>query len=150
MKQYIFIVFAIIFTMTNGYAEQKYEKFGVGKVVFPEQHLTIAVEVARTKMQRQIGLMFRENLEINRGMLFDFNQEKVQRVWMKNTLIPLDIIFLSAKGRIVSILKNVPPCLKEPCKIYDSTRPAVYMLEINAGIVDRKQVEMGDHLLFYF
>ncbi len=150
MKQYILMVFTIIFTMSNGYAEPEYEKFAVGKVVFPKQHLTITVEVARTKMQRRIGLMFRENLEINTGMLFDFKQEDIQRVWMKNTLIPLDIIFLSAKGNIVSILENVQPCIKEPCKIYDSTRPAAYMLEVNAGIVDRKQLETGDYLLFYF
>jgi uncharacterized membrane protein (UPF0127 family) len=149
MKTKLFVVFLIIFIVTNVSAEQQYEKFGRGKVVFSQQTITIVVEVARTEMQRTIGLMFREYLAVHSGMLFIFEQETIQRVWMRYTLIPLDVVFISAQGKIVSMIKNLQPCKVEPCEIYQSTVAATYMLEVNAGMLDRKNIEIGQKLLFY-
>jgi len=142
------LVLLMFFLSANSYAAEQYKKFGQGKLVFVERNLTIDVEVATTKMQRTTGLMFREQLGINSGMLFDFEQEAIQRVWMRNTLIPLDVIFISEKGVVVSILKNRLPCTKEPCVIYESIKKARYMLEINAGMTVRSKVDVGQEVLF--
>ena len=148
MRQCLLVVLLLFFLSANAYAEEQYKKFGKGKLVFVEQNLTIDVEVATTKMQRTIGLMFREQLRVNSGMLFDFEQEEMQRIWMRNTLIPLDVIFISEKGVVVSILKNRLPCTKEPCVIYESIENARYMLEINAGMTVRNKVDVGQEVLF--
>ena len=146
MKKYVFIIFLIL--ITTVYAEEQYKTFGHGKVVFFEQDLTIEVEVATTEKQRTRGLMFREYLAPNKGMLFVFEQEVIQNVWMRDTLIPLDIVFISAKGKIVSIIKDLQPCVNEICDIYSSTKRAKYMLEVNQGMVDRKDISVNQMLIF--
>ena len=147
MKQ--LVIFILLIINTSSYAEGQYKKFGHGKVFFSEQQLTINVEVATTSMQRTIGLMFREGLAENRGMLFDYKEQAVLRVWMRNTLIPLDVVFVSSEGWVVSILKGLQPCIKEPCEIYDSTEKARYMLEINAGTADKNKIAIGEGVLFF-
>ena len=146
MKQYCSI-FIIALVMTNVSAEGQYKKFGHGKVIFSEQDLTVDVEIARTEIQRATGLMDREYLAPTKGMLFIFEQEAIQRVWMKDTLIPLDVVFISAHGKVVSIIKDLQPCIKKTCDIYDSTKRAIYMLEVNAGIVSSKGIKTGQRLI---
>ena len=136
--------------MTYASAGEQYKKFGHGKVIFSEQGLTIEVEIASTETQRTIGLMDREYLPPAKGMLFIFEYEAIQRVWMRNTLIPLDIVFVSAQGEIVSIIEDLQPCIKKSCDIYESTKSAKYMLEINAGIVTGKGIRIGQSLIIRF
>ena len=145
-------VFCIAFVMLPAaFAEEpQYNKFGRGEVKFIKQNLSIKVEVATTKIQLAIGLMFREFLDHDRGMLFVFEQEAIQKVWMKNTLIPLDILFISEQGEIVSILKDIQPCRRDPCEIYDSAVPAKNMLEINAGKIDQERIKIGDKILSFY
>ncbi|HIF54767.1 MAG TPA: DUF192 domain-containing protein, partial [Methylococcaceae bacterium] len=88
-------------------AQQPDADFSYGQLVFPEQGVSINIEVAKTRPQRSIGLMFRESLAADKGMLFIFEEEVIQRVWMKNTLIPLDIMFISSDGKLVSLLSHV-------------------------------------------
>ena len=147
MKQILLVFFMMVIVSGSAFAEEQYEKFGQGRVVFSQQQLTIDVEVAVTGMQRAIGLMFRENLGKNKGMLFDFGKDAIQRVWMKNTLIPLDILFISEKGKIVSILKNLQPCTKAPCVIFESEEPARYMLELNSGMSDGEKIIINQKML---
>jgi uncharacterized membrane protein (UPF0127 family) len=90
--------------------------------------------------------MFRDSLAQEKGMLFVFEHELIQRVWMKNTLIPLDIVFISMQGKIVSILKGLQPCVMDPCDIYRPTEKAMYMLEISAGVIDNKGIAVGQML----
>ena len=143
-----FVIFFVIFLiMTNAYAIEQYIKSGYGKVVFFEQRLTIEVELATTKKQRATGLMFRDYLAPDKGMLFVFEEETIQKVWMKDTLISLDIVFVSSEGEIVSIIKGLQPCTKKTCDIYDSTKSAKYMLEINAGVVDCNNIGIGQMLI---
>ncbi|MFW5443250.1 MAG: DUF192 domain-containing protein [Methylococcaceae bacterium] len=146
MKKYVYLLL-FVFVVTNSHAkEQKLEKFGHGTVVFPKQNLSMDVEIARTKVQRALGLMHRTYLTAESGMLFVFEQNGIQRIWMKSTLIPLDILFVSTQGRIVSMIKNLQPCRRAPCNIYGSIESAKYMLEVNAGIIDGKQIEIGQKL----
>ena len=107
-------------------------------------HLFIEVPDDLEEFMR--GLMFRQHLTWNAGMLFAFNDEGPQTFWMKNTLIPLDMIFVDSDSKIVDIIENVPPCEQDECPTYTSKEAAQYVLEVNAGFVQYKGVKIGDHL----
>jgi uncharacterized protein len=105
----------------------------------------IAVEVADDDGERQRGLMNRESLPADAGMIFLFEEDSSGGFWMKNTLIPLSIAFADAGGTILRIL-DMEPCEADPCEIYD---PGVFYrsaLEVNKGAFDRLGVEEGDRL----
>ena len=91
-----------------------------------------SVEVMRSEPQRERGLMFRRYLPQNRGMLFDFGAERPVMMWMKNTYLPLDMIFIGRTGKVVGLAENTEP-LSE--KIIPSGAPAFGVLEVNAGTV---------------
>ena len=95
--------------------------------------MKISVEIADTMYKQTIGLMNREKLDEDKGMLFIFNDEKPREFWMKNTLIPLDMIFLDKNFKIVKILENAQPCKTIDCDIYSSILPAQYVIEVNGG-----------------
>jgi uncharacterized membrane protein (UPF0127 family) len=96
----------------------------------PKGPVTFMVEMAADKPAREKGLMFRTKLAPNAGMLFDFQQEGLQVFWMKNTPLPLDMIFIKADGTISSIAENAVPFSEEPIP---SSEPVRAVLEINAG-----------------
>ena len=106
------------------------------------------VELALTPEQKAQGLMFRTELAPDTGMLFVFDKEGDYPFWMKNTKIPLDIIWMNAAKEIVFISKNTPPCPTEPCFAIDPTKPAQYVLEINAKIADRIGLQFRDRAEF--
>ena len=91
------------------------------------------VELAQSHPERMRGLMFREALAEDHGMLFVFEREQPLAFWMKNTLIPLDILYFDDAFRLVSITADTPPCRTAYCPSYPSARPARYVLELNAG-----------------
>ena len=91
------------------------------------------VELARTPDARARGLMHRTALAPDAGMLFCYPAAAYPAFWMKNTLIPLDIIWISNELKIVHIAHRVPPCRGQPCPRYRPRAPARYVLEINAG-----------------
>ena len=107
------------------------------------------VELAETEQERNRGLMFKENIDSNKGMLFIFDEEKEYSFWMKDTLFPLDIIWISQDKEVVFIGKNIQPCKEDRCKRISPDEKAKYVLEINAGIADEIDLEIGDRLLFY-
>ena len=103
------------------------------------------VEIADSKEERVRGLMFREKLEEGKGMLFIFEQEDIHSFWMKNTRISLDIIWISKDKEIVFISKNAQPCKGgDACPTINPEKSALYVLEINAGLVDKTGVKIGD------
>src|SRR5918995_173282 len=106
----------------------------------------VFVEVPDDREEFARGLMFRTHLPWNAGMLFAFYEEEPRRFWMKNTLIPLDMIFVDSSSKIIDIKENVPPCKQEECPTYPSKEPAQYVLEVNAGFVQEKEVKIGDRL----
>lgn len=106
-----------------------------------------AVEVALTEPARQQGLMHRERLPAQQGMLFVFEREQPLAFWMKNTLIPLDILYFDDKLRLVSVARAVPPCKSARCPSYPSAGPAIFTLELNAGEARRLGVRRGDVLV---
>jgi len=107
--------------------------------------VVVSVEVAVTPDERYLGLMERESLPEDAGMIFLFDKDTSGGFWMKNTLIPLSIAFADADGTIVSIL-DMEPCEAEPCEIYDPGVPYRSALEVNEGAFARWGVEVGDRL----
>ncbi|GAA5004354.1 DUF192 domain-containing protein [Pseudoluteimonas lycopersici] len=108
-----------------------------------------SVEVARTEAERDRGLMFRDELPAGHGMLFIHEQEGPLAYWMKNTRIPLDILFFDHDKRLVSQQRDVPPCdLGDACPPYPSDAPAIYVLELNAGEAERLRLENGATIEF--
>ena len=99
------------------------------------------IQIADSQEEREKGLMFVSNMPEEEGMLFIFENEGVYPFWMKNTLIPLDIIWLGENQSIVFIKKNALPCKEEPCEIINPGKSAKYVLEINSGIFDKLNLE---------
>lgn len=91
------------------------------------------VELAATPEERNRGLMFRENLDLDKGMLFVFDKEGDYPFWMKNTLIPLDIIWINENKEVVFIKENAQPCGEQFCPEIEPAQNAKYVLEINGG-----------------
>ncbi len=112
----------------------------------------IRVEFAKTTQELENGLMNRDSLEIDSGMFFVFSDEATRSFWMKDTLIPLDVIFVSSVGRVNEIT-TLNPCPRasrrasqetEICQPYNSKAPAQYVLEINAGQAEKWNMTEGD------
>lgn len=101
------------------------------------------VEVARTDEQRARGLMFRQSMPIDRGMLFDFKTEQPVMMWMRNTYISLDMIFITRDGVVINIAENTEP-LSE--RTIPSARPAFAVLELNAGVARKIGLKPGDRI----
>lgn len=101
------------------------------------------VEVMRNDEQRARGLMFRREMAQDRGMLFDFKREQPVAFWMKNTYLPLDMIFIDSKGVIVNIAENTEP-LSE--RSVPSVKPVLGVLEVNAGVSRRLGIKPGDRV----
>jgi len=108
----------------------------------------ISVEVAADNATREHGLMDRTSMPADHGMLFVFPDSEVRTFWMKDTLIPLDMLFFDGHRKIVTVLHDVPPCTADPCKIYPSTEPARYVLELNAGTAAQMGVREDDVATF--
>ncbi len=105
---------------------------------------TFTVELAQTPTERETGLMNREILADNAGMLFIFEDEHPRTFWMKNTKIPLDMIFIGKNKKITAIIHSAPPCKIDPCPTYSSIKPAMYVLEINGGEAKTRNFNEGD------
>lgn len=106
------------------------------------QHLKL--EIADDDYQRETGLMYRESMDEKQGMLFIFDTEEPRGFYMKNTNIPLDLIFLNSQNKIVSIAKNTKP---QSLETIPSEVPAQYVLEINSGLSDEWNLTAGDSLI---
>lgn len=107
--------------------------------------VTLDIEIADTEYETQTGLMYRSSMETNQGMLFIFDDVAPRSFYMKNTKIPLDLIFIDGNNKIVSFQKNAKPFDESSLP---SNAPAKYVLEINAGLVDTWHVTVGDSLSY--
>ena len=111
-----------------------------------EGEIEVKAEIADTQEKREKGLMFRESLKENSGMFFNFDTDATFNFWMKNTLIPLDIIFISKYFNIVEII-HAEPCTEEPCESYKTTEMSRYVLEVNQNFTLKNNIEVGDKII---
>jgi len=123
------------------------QRNGGDPVVITPDGDRIRIELAISREDRQQGLMFREQLDEDAGMLFVFEKEQNLSFWMKDTLIPLDILYINDDGEIVDI-KTMQPCPADTqrCPTYPSRSPAQYGLELNAGQALALELKIGDQL----
>lgn len=107
--------------------------------------INLDIEIADTEFDRETGLMYRHSMKNSQGMLFVFEDERPRYFYMKNTEMPLDLIFINANKSIVSFQKNARPFNESTLP---SNAPAKYVLEVNAGLSDTWNLSVGDSLNF--
>ncbi|MCX6737872.1 MAG: DUF192 domain-containing protein [Candidatus Parcubacteria bacterium] len=136
---FLFVVAAILITFYFSKNKPKilfYNDFGFN------------IEYAITSQQRTKGLMGRENLNKDEAMFFVFPEQGIYGFWMKNMLIPIDIIWIDKDLKIIYIEHDVPPCKTDSCTLYKPALPSRYVLEIQAGLSQKLNMRIGDN--FYF
>lgn len=101
------------------------------------------VKVADEPGEWQKGLMFVQSMPYNEGMLFIFDDVSPRTFWMKNTLIPLDMIFIDESFVVVDVKENVQPCNADPCETYPSKFESKFVLELNANVVKKSNISIG-------
>lgn len=108
------------------------------------EKILIKVEIVDSPTERERGFMYRTSLEENYGMFFIFQEEAPRKFWMRNTKIPLDMIFVDKELNIIGIVEGAKPCKKDPCPTYGPDQPAQYVLEVNKGFIDEHGITVGD------
>ena len=111
-------------------------------VVHSDFDVSYVVEVADTPKERETGLMSRGGLVPGHGMLFVYPQDQALSFWMKNTVFPIDILFINSTGSIVDA-QYMLPCQRDPCQVYVSDKPAKWALEINGGETQKHRIFVG-------
>lgn len=106
---------------------------------------SLQVEIVQNDEERMRGLMHREQLPQDQGMLFVFEESRIQSFWMRNTFIPLDIAFIDANGKIIDIQRMAP---LDETQSYQSPVPVPYVLEVNAGWFERNGITVGELVKF--
>jgi uncharacterized protein len=101
------------------------------------------IELADTDAEREQGLMYRPDMADDHGMLFDFGTTRNVMMWMKDTKLPLDMLFITSDYKVATIAKNAVPYSQD---IIYSKVPVAYVLELKAGTVDRLGIKVGDHI----
>lgn len=143
----IVIVIIINSNKETSTTDSEYQFHKEGELVILDSNKVIKkkidIEIADTEYDRELGLMFRKEMSDEQGMLFIFPVEDELSFWMRNTYIPLDMIFINSQKRIITIHKNTIP-LSEGS--YRSSAPAKYVLEVNGGFTDRYQIKEGDYI----
>jgi len=147
MKNILFIALGLWFIGLTAQAEMPLVDFGPPQplqILRGDNIVSLSVEFANSPDKRSQGLMFRKEMADDSGMLFNFENKQVINMWMKNTLIPLDMIFLNSSGKIVTIVRNTKP---ESLRRISSGVPVSAVLEVNAGLSQKWQLQRGDQIL---
>ena len=127
-------------------AQEKLRECGLSIKNDNGKKIYVKAEIAETDLARKRGLMFREKMALDRGMLFVFNNSRIRSFWMKNTLIPLDIAYIDKNGIINEIYTMKP---LDYSIIYNSIKPAMFALEVNAGWFKKNNISAGSKIEFY-
>lgn len=107
--------------------------------------VALRVEVADTSAKKELGLQYRQSLDEDRGMLFLYRSERIQTFWMKNTPIPLDLIFIGGDRRIVGIIQEATPFSTRTLSV---SAPSQFVLEIKGGLSQQRGIQVGDLVHF--
>jgi uncharacterized membrane protein (UPF0127 family) len=116
-------------------------------LTFPDGSKVVA-EIARTDGERLLGLIFKEKLPEDMGMLFIFDEPDLHRLWTKNVRFPIDIIWLNSDRRVIGWEENLLPCRQDPCPTYGPKQPALYALEVPTGLVARQRLKTDAAVVF--
>ena len=148
-RQYILITTILLLTISIGAVfllrEKHSEEYREAVTI---RDITFQTQLATTDSEKVEGLMNVTSMPEGKGMLFVYDHESPKRFWMKDTIIPLDMIFIDDVYRIVEIFENVPPCDTEECSIYYTPKGIKYVLEINGGLSKTYGFKIGDLVEF--
>lgn len=103
----------------------------------------LTLELALTDQEKATGLMHRDSLTADHGMLFVFDTDDILAFWMKNTLMPLDVVWFDATGRVADVHPDAQPCRADPCPRFSNARPARAVLLVNAGFAAAHGLKPG-------
>ncbi|RMH38313.1 MAG: DUF192 domain-containing protein [Nitrospirae bacterium] len=146
-KRLIFLLVMSFFLVTGALLFNAPEQTQVIHVSFPTGAV-LRAEVADTPEKLLFGLAFRESLPPDAGMLYIFPESAPHRVWTKQFKIPIDVIWVDESKHVVHVIKRVEPCQADPCPWYRPPDNARYVIEANAGFVDREGIVPGMKLKF--
>jgi hypothetical protein len=143
------IAFSLMPTIKTTESETTSSQYETRKITI--NNIPLTVEIADDNEKITKGLMFREGMEEDRGMLFIFEKEHGYQFWMMNMKFNLDIIWLDANGKVVHIVENAEPCIdaahSSQCT-YNPDEPAKYVLEVNAGFVKKHGIDENSIMKF--
>ncbi len=142
MKAIAAVVLAMVFCLGGAAAQEIFEKSEL-VIVTSAGPKTFQIEIAKSPRQQAQGLMFRRTMAADAGMLFPYASPQRMAFWMKNTYIPLDLLFIAADGRIESIQQRAVPHSLEPIR---SRGKVLAVLELNGGTVSRLNIKPGDRV----
>ncbi len=145
MKKIAFILLISIIFFTNLFSQSiNIPEFPKGTLTISQEGsiVTIPIEIANTNELREFGLMYKEDIPEDYGMLFVFPTPGIRGFWMKNTFVELDIAFIDSSGTILDI-QNMKPCEESPCPIYIIYTPFKFALEVKVGFFDRYRFTEG-------
>lgn len=148
MKKLIAALFMFTFLLTGCSWFGEGNADGLKEVVFKTDtgDHKFYVEVADDSDERQLGLMDRESLDDDKGMIFVYEEEQKVAFWMKNTLISLDMVFLDDDLEVIDYFTDVPPCKADPCPHYIPQGNAKFIIELNAGKISEIALKRGDRV----
>ncbi len=140
------IVLLLCFCIVPRSWSQYGDDFRIDHLIIQTQDKPILfqIEIAETSTQRARGLMWRQSLALDKGMLFDFNTDKHVMMWMKNTYISLDLIFITKNGLILNIIRNTSPHSTQPLV---SAGPVRAVLELVGGATKKYGIQSGDNVI---
>lgn len=139
----LWLTLAVAAAVTPAAALERFATSELSVETASGRHFRFTVELALTPQQQAQGLMFRESLAPDAGMLFLYNTPQPAAFWMKNTLIPLDMLFVAADGRVVNIHDRAVPHSEDAIR---SDGPVLGILEINGGMANRLGIRPGDRV----
>ena len=142
-KRIVIAVFALAMIVLGSLTLLSSGASSSGNLVTANGPVSIVIEVAETEKEREVGLMNRNSMPADQGMLFDFKQTRLVTMWMKNTYIPLDMVFMDEAGTVTHIAANAQPLSLD---IISSRGPVRYVLELNGGAAARYGLKPGDRL----
>ena len=151
-KQRMLIFFGVLFIIFSVFIINEFRSTAMNDPLQDKNFVVINekiifVELAITPEDRQRGLMERDILEKDNGMLFVFSEEDAYSFWMKNMKISLDIIWINADGNVVYFVEGAPPCVQSPCQTYSPNADALYVLEVNPGVIDVLGIEENTEVI---
>ena len=138
-----YVLLSVAIALSTGFSQ---DSQAAGEADIRVDDTRFHIEIAQTIQERQQGLMFRTQLPADHGMLFIQPEAARAAFWMKNTYIPLDLLYFDSTGRLQEIHAAVPPCTVPTCPSYVSNGPIKYILEINAGSAQRLGLKPGAQL----
>lgn len=109
------------------------------------EHIPLLVEIADSESERAQGLMFRDSLGENEGMLFIYSDARPRAFWMKNTRIPLEAIYIDSNYAVVDLIR-MEPCHRDPCRTYPSEVQSQYVLEVSSNFSRLHGISIGDRI----